>query len=285
MRRPPSVIPRLAAVLVAAAVAAACGGDASPSPIPDPSAAPPSGTALLPLEGTRWVLPPGAVPALEAGAAVDAVFDAGSLAGRGPCNAYGGRYALAGARLVISDLFSTKKSCGGQLDTAEQAFFAALKAVASHEIGADALVLRDAAGALLIAFRADLAGGRGSPAALPGTAWTVTGYAGATGVATGVIPGTTITLEFGVNGSAGGTAGCNSYGGEIRADPETGRLAFGPLISTEMACDPPPTMAQESAYLATLARTAAYQIVEGRLVLLDAGGAVLVEAEPARPVS
>jgi heat shock protein HslJ len=125
----------------------------------------------------------------------------------------------------------------------------------------------------------------GPIAALPGSSWVVTGYAGRTGVATAVIPGTSITLGFGLDGTGGGTAGCNSYGGDYRLDAGGGTLAFGPLMQTEMACLPDATMAQESAYVAALARTARFRIVDGRLTLLDAAGAVLVEAVPGAPAS
>ncbi len=272
--------PAALVALVTLAVAA-CGGGASPSPSPALGSPPPAGGAAPPLEGTRWVLPDGDVPGLPAGVVVDAVFDGGRLSGQGPCNAYDADYTLDGERLALGPIASTKKSCG-DLDRAEEAFLGALSRTATFTIAGDTLTLRDESGTQLASFRADVDGGKGDPGtALPGTAWTVTGYAGATGVATGVIPGTPISLEFGVNGSAGGSAGCNSYGGDFRADPGAGSLAFGRLMQTLMACDPPATMTQESAYLAALAQTAAYRIAGGMLTLLDAKGNPLVEAEPA----
>jgi heat shock protein HslJ len=121
-----------------------------------------------------------------------------------------------------------------------------------------------------------------APAAeLPGTTWFVTGFAGPTGVATAVIPGTTVTLDFGRDGNAGGNGGCNRYGGDFSTDPGTGTLAFGPLIRTEMACTPDSTTTQENGYLVALERTTAHRIADGRLQLLDSSGTVVVEAEPA----
>lgn len=121
----------------------------------------------------------------------------------------------------------------------------------------------------------------GSAVALPGTGWRVTGFAGTTGVATAILPGTTVTLAFEANGAAGGTGGCNRYSGTYTLDAAAGTLAFGPLMQTEMACSPDATMTQEAGYLAALARAGAYRITGANLQLLDAAGSVVVEAEPA----
>jgi heat shock protein HslJ len=50
-----------------------------------------------------------------------------------------------------------------------------------------------------------------------------------------------------------------------------------------MLCEPPALMAQEGAMVAAIERTAAYALADGRLQLLDATGAVLIEAEQATP--
>src|SRR5918992_86175 len=44
-----------------------------------------------------------------------------------------------------------------------------------------------------------------------------------------VLEGTTITLKFGADGRAGGSGGCNSYGGEYREQGEN--LSFSQIIS------------------------------------------------------
>jgi heat shock protein HslJ len=115
--------------------------------------------------------------------------------------------------------------------------------------------------------------------ALPGTAWNVTRYAGEAGALVAVLPATTVTLEFGVGGRFGGTAGCNSFGADYTVDEATGTIGFGMMSTTLMLCEPPALMAQEGAMVAALETTTAYAIVDGRLQLLDASGAILVEAE------
>ena len=116
---------------------------------------------------------------------------------------------------------------------------------------------------------------------LAGTSWMIVGYAGPTGVATAMIPRSTVSLTLGADGNAGGNGGCNRYGGSYTTDPASGTLAFGPLMQTEMACPPQSTMDQESAYLAALARTSRYRMSGANLQLVDSAGTVVVEAEPA----
>lgn len=116
---------------------------------------------------------------------------------------------------------------------------------------------------------------------LPGTAWNVTRLAGEAGALVAVLPATIVTLEFGADGRFGGTAGCNSFGTEYTVDEAAGTLVFGMMSTTLMLCEPPALMAQEGAMIAALEKTAAYAIADGRLQLLDASGAILVEAEQA----
>jgi heat shock protein HslJ len=60
-----------------------------------------------------------------------------------------------------------------------------------------------------------------------------------------------LTLRF-EGGRASGSAGCNSFSGSYQASE--GRLEFGPLATTRMACTPD-IMEQEQRFLAILAAT------------------------------
>jgi heat shock protein HslJ len=65
-----------------------------------------------------------------------------------------------------------------------------------------------------------------------------------------LVAGSQVSLR--IDGSeVGGTAACNSYGGEMERDGD--RVTIGTLSMTEMACDEP-TMALEAAYLDGLSR-------------------------------
>lgn len=82
------------------------------------------------------------------------------------------------------------------------------------------------------------------------------------------------TLQLTVSDSgtihAGGTTGCNGYGGPATLGDAT--LTFGPLVSTKMAC--PDAMELETRFLAALAETDGYRVQDEFLQLLDAGDVV-----------
>jgi heat shock protein HslJ len=69
------------------------------------------------------------------------------------------------------------------------------------------------------------------------------------------------------DGHATGNAGCNPFSGSARI---SGRdIAFGPMITTKMACLPQARMDQEAALLAAFAATTHWRIENGALVLSD----------------
>ncbi len=72
-----------------------------------------------------------------------------------------------------------------------------------------------------------------------------------------------------------GSTGCNRISGTYVA--ERGKVSFGELISTKMACMG--VMEQETAFLAVLRDAASWKVVDGALELYDAGGAFLARFE------
>ena len=115
-----------------------------------------------------------------------------------------------------------------------------------------------------------------SPAAdnppLDGTAWVLSSLS-----ARALEPGTIVTLRF-ERGRAGGVDGCNRYVTSYTAEGATLRLLANGA-STQMAC-PRPVMLQAVAYMQTLADTYAYEVVDGKLRLLGADGALLASFAP-----
>jgi heat shock protein HslJ len=105
-------------------------------------------------------------------------------------------------------------------------------------------------------------------ATLAGTSWTLTSIE-AMGAEASTLPGADITLDFSADGQANGAAGCNTYNGTYTVTGDT--LAFGPLVTTRMAC-PEPVMRQEQAYLAMLANPSTFKQEADRLTLTFEGG-------------
>jgi heat shock protein HslJ len=78
----------------------------------------------------------------------------GRLSGTGGCNRITGAYQLTGAQIAFSQTASTRMACIGDVTAAEDAFFKALAQVASWEIKAQTLSLRDADGKVVLELEA-----------------------------------------------------------------------------------------------------------------------------------
>ncbi len=73
------------------------------------------------------------------------------------------------------------------------------------------------------------------------------------------------TLLFDATGNASGNGGCNTFNGSYTVDGAT--IAFGPMISTKMACVGPGDLV-ESAYLDALQAATGWSIgSDGNLTL------------------
>ncbi len=110
------------------------------------------------------------------------------------------------------------------------------------------------------------------PAELDGTHWRLVELNGQPPMA-----GTEITLDF-TDGTASGSAGCNSYRGPF-ADAAPDEVVFS---ITKMACmEPPGVMQQEQVYMEALKAAAGRALVDGRLEFRDAAGGLTLVFEPA----
>jgi heat shock protein HslJ len=103
--------------------------------------------------------------------------------------------------------------------------------------------------------------------------WSLTAYAAPDGTLVAVPDGVMATATF-EGGIVGGSGGCNRYSGEYALTGDA--ITIGPLASTMMAC-PDPAMAVEAAFHAAMAVVARAVAHAGGLVLLDAGGRVVLE--------
>jgi len=99
----------------------------------------------------------GSVSSLVPGTEIDATFTAdGRVTGTAGCNRYVGTWAQEGAELRIANPASTRRLCPEPdgVMAQEAAFLAALERVASCRLDMDRLEVRDAEGALQVAFAA-----------------------------------------------------------------------------------------------------------------------------------
>lgn len=81
------------------------------------------------------------------------------------------------------------------------------------------------------------------------------------------------------DGRVSGSTGCNNLNGSYTRYP--GRLSFGHVGTTRMACSPR-IMDQERRFLDALRMTASYEITARRLILFDGRGKTIMELIAAR---
>ena len=88
---------------------------------------------------------------------------------------------------------------------------------------------------------------------------------GKAGAEAPVVEGSSVTLKFDVDGQAGGSGGCNSYGAKYETQGHN--LAIKELISTLMACLDEQVNQQESQYFAALQAATKYEISGDNLTI------------------
>lgn len=117
--------------------------------------------------------------------------------------------------------------------------------------------------------------------AFEGALWRLASVAHTDGQLHAVPDSVEATATF-ASGSVSGSGGCNRYTTSYTVD--AGKLAIGLAASTMMAC-PEPQTAVEQPFMAALAATRAYQIEDGQLSLLDAGGRKIATFKAWQPVA
>jgi heat shock protein HslJ len=92
------------------------------------------------------------------------------------------------------------------------------------------------------------------------------------------LQGAEVTLSFDET-TAGGTAACNSYGGDYTTGPG-GTITFGEIVQTLMLCtEPEGIMDLEEEYINMLNQAEAYRVIHDRMELQDQAGKVILEFE------
>ena len=108
----------------------------------------------------------------------------------------------------------------------------------------------------------------------------MTSFNNGMGAVIGLLPDTTITMDFDAAGRVQGSAGCNTYSAGYRAGGNV--LSVDPPASTNMYCDSPNgVMQQEQQFLAALQSAATFQITGNQLKIRSGGDALAIMANRA----
>jgi heat shock protein HslJ len=83
------------------------------------------------------------------------------------------------------------------------------------------------------------------------------------------LPGTSVTLSFGADGTLSGNGGCNDYSGNYSVDGNI--LSIGRVTTTRQSCGED-VDAQEGTYLTALQTAATYELIGSQLVIYDSTG-------------
>jgi heat shock protein HslJ len=228
------------------------------------------------VQDVRWVL----VSYLNAaGETVDALADReatlefrpeGQLGGNASCNQFFASYTIDGDALTVGQAGSTMMACEPvEVMEQEAQYLNNLQAAATFAATAEELTIANAAGDVVLTFRAS------QPASLTGTTWTVTSVNTGTEAVTSLIEGTTMTAVFAEDGALNGSAGCNNFMSSYTLDGEA--ITIAPAATTRKMCNEPAgIMEQETQFVNALATAATYHISGNNLELRTADGALAV---------
>ena len=265
------VVGVVALIVVALVVVAGCGDSTPSSGSRSASTATPGGG---PLEGgwslTRYVVD-GAMTATPSGVSIDADFSNGRVSGNAGVNTYSGTYEAGGSgSLQIGPLVSTQMAGPPAAMAAETAYLDALERAGGYISDGTTLTISAANGDPLLEYARDNRTIEG--------AWEVTGFNNGKEAVVSVATGSTITADFGTDGSLTGDAGVNRYTATYRTSAGSGGatdITISTAATTRMA-GAPALMEQEQQYLRALESSATFTIQGTVLTLRDGDDAIAV---------
>jgi heat shock protein HslJ len=115
-----------------------------------------------------------------------------------------------------------------------------------------------------------------APNPLAGTRWDVVNYNDGGAIVT-LVPGTSITMEFGASGQVTGNSGCNSFSAGYSVNGNA--LSITQPSGTQQFCaEPEGVMDQEARFLAALTSAASFRLNGNQLEISSAAGQIAVVA-------
>jgi heat shock protein HslJ len=217
------------------------------------------------LDGTAWVLSDLPGRTLLAGAPPTLQFQAGKATGSDGCNRYMAPYTVREGSLEVSPGAMTRMACPDDRMQQADAFISTLMGAKRYRVGGGKLDLLSVDGAVLATLAKQARD-------LAGTAWKATGINNGKGAVVSVASGSTVSIAFGTDGRASGSAGCNNFTAGYTVDGSS--LRFGPAAATRKMCPEAGVMEQEATFLKALESVATARVEADRLELRTADGAL-----------
>jgi heat shock protein HslJ len=198
-------------------------------------------------------------------------FEANQAYWTAGCNNFHAPYAIESGRFQLSrTVTSTLVGCPREVSMQTSALAAALYGARAVRLQGGQLTLMAGDGSVLATLAAQ---------DLRGTTWQVDSYNNGKQALVSVLKGSSLTLEFSLEGMLSGSAGCNRYSGRYSA--EGVKVSVGDLASTQKVCGTPEgVMEQERAFLIALPNSVNSRMEGNWLELRDASGALVVMAAP-----
>ena len=215
------------------------------------------------LDGTAWVLSDLPGRTLLPGQPATLQFQAGKAMGSDGCNRYTAPYTSREGALEVSPGAMTRMACPDDRMQQADAFISALMGAKRYRVGGGKLDLLGSDGAVLATLAKQARD-------LAGTAWKATGINNGKGAVVSVASGSTVSIAFGTDGRASGSAGCNNFTAGYTVDGSS--LRFGPAAATRKMCPEAGVMEQEAAFLKALESVATARVETDRLELRTADG-------------
>jgi heat shock protein HslJ/uncharacterized lipoprotein NlpE involved in copper resistance len=251
-----------AIALVATAILSAC---ATIPPVPP-----------VRLDDTVWMLAELPGTELLPDVPVTIRFEGDRIGGSDGCNHFGGTYAVTGAALDIGDdLAATQMACAEPVMQQASTFTTALMKAEGVRRTNDTLQLLDANGTVLARLV-------GHSPALAGSSWQVVALNNGREAVQSVPAGIDLTITFGPDDRANGSAGCNRFTALYRATGDA--LEFEHAALTRKHCtEPDGVMSVEAAFVAALQSVAAVRRAGDRLELRAADGSLALSLAGVAP--
>lgn len=217
------------------------------------------------LEGTSWTSSDYEGVTLEFGS--EDRFN-----GKGPVNGFFGGYTVTGDNGVTFGTVGATLMAGPEDKMKQESeLFSKFELVAGFKISGDSLTLTDKDGNVLLSFsKAVVSEPEPELETLTNTTWTLVKINGETPYENA----RDVTMLFNDDGTVGGSAPVNGYGGSWTVSED--QIAITEVISTLMASLDEKTNAYETEFYASLGKVVSYEFVEGNLVLSDENGSALL---------